>query len=180
MSGKGFVKTGKKSYELRKGAMFLAPEGLEFTMTNTSDELMEMYLINEPVPPGYKPKKEIDINYEGEMPLRNEGYIQVHWSHNGRGGIQGATLGTGRLIINEMTIAQPHSHNMSSEEVWLCTEGKNLEILGKEIRWTTPGMAFRVPPTGFTPHGHINTTEKPVRFMIWIARPDRLKPKTSF
>ena len=176
MSGKGFVKAGGKSYELRKGAMFLAPEGLEFTMTNTSDELMEMYLINEPVPPGYEPNTEIDINYEGEMPLRNEGYIQVHWSHNGRGGIQGATLGTGRLIINAMTIAQPHSHNMSSEEVWLCTEGKNLEILGKEIRWTTPGMAFRVPPTGFTPHGHINTTEKPVRFMIWIARPARLTP----
>ena len=171
MSGKGVVKAGKKTAELRKGALLMIPEGLEFTMTNIGDEIMEMYLINEPVPPDFKPKKEFEINYEDELPLRNEGYIQVHWSHNGRAGIGGATLGTGRLIINEMTIAQPHSHDMSSEEVWLCTENKILEILGKEIRWVMPGMAFRVPPTGFTPHGHINPTEKPTRFLIYIARP---------
>ena len=171
MSGKGVVKAGKKTAELRKGAMLMIPEGLGFTMTNTGDELMTMYLINEPVPPGFKPKKEFEINYEDELSLRNEGYISVHWSHNGRAGISGATLGTGRLIINAMTIAQPHSHDMSSEEVWLCTENKILEILGKEIRWVTPGMAFRVPPTGYTPHGHINPTNKPTRFLIYIARP---------
>ena len=166
MSGNGVVKAGKKTAELRKGAMLMIPEGLEFTMSNNGNELMTMYLINEPVPPGFKPKKEFEINYEDELPLRNDGYISVHWSHNGRAGIGGATLGTGRLIINEMTIAQPHSHDMSSEEVWLCTENKILEILGKEIRWVTPGMAFRVPPTGYTPHGHINPTDKPTRFLI--------------
>jgi len=171
MSGQGVVHTVKKTAELREGAMLMIPEGLEFTMTNTGDELMTMYLINEPVPPGFEPKEEFEINYEDELPLRNEGYISVHWSHNGRAGISGATLGTGRLIINAMTIAQPHSHDMSSEEVWLCTENKILEILGKEIRWVTPGMAFRVPPTGYTPHGHINPTDKPTRFFIYIARP---------
>ncbi len=171
MSGQGVVHTGKKTAELREGAMLMIPEGLEFTMTNTGDELMTMYLINEPVPPGFEPKEKFEINYEDELPLRNEGYISVHWSHNGRAGISGATLGTGRLIINAMTIAQPHSHDMSSEEVWLCTENKILELLGKEIRWVTPGMAFRVPPTGYTPHGHINPTDKPTRFLIYIARP---------
>ena len=173
MSGKGVVKAGKKTAELRKGAMLMMPEGLEFTMTNKGDEMLIMYLINEPVPKGFTPKKEFEINYEDEIPLRNEGYIQVHWSHNGRAGISGATLGTGRLIINAMTIAQPHSHDMSSEEVWLCTEGKLLELIGKEIRWLEPGTAFRVPPTGYTPHGHINPTEEPARFLIYIARPPK-------
>jgi len=67
------------------------------------------------------------------MPLRNEGYITVHWSHNERGGISGATAGFGRLIFNAMTIGQPHSHVPGWEEVWLCTEGKNLCMLGREI-----------------------------------------------
>lgn len=171
MSGKGTLSSANKTAEIRKGAMFMIPEGLEFTLANTGDEMLDMYLINEPVPPGYTPKKEFEINYEDQLPLRNEGYITVHWSHNGRAGIGGATLGTGRLIINAMTIAQPHSHDMTSEEVWLCTEGTPIELLGKEIRWLEPGMAFRVPPTGYTPHGHINPTDKIARFFIYIARP---------
>jgi len=171
MAGTGILTAGKKTAELRKGAMFMIPAGLEFTITNTGDEELDTYLINEPLPPGYTPKKMFEINYEDQLPLRNEGYIQVHWSHNGRAGIGGATLGTGRLIIDPMTIAQPHSHDMSNEEVWLCTEGSPIEILGREIRRLEPGMAFRVPPTGYTPHGHINPTEAPARFMVYIARP---------
>jgi len=172
MSGEGVIRANRKTTELRKGALAVIPEGLEFTMTNTGDELLTMYLVSEPVPEGYEPKKEVDINCEDEMPLRNEGYITVHWSHNGRGGISGATAGFGRLIFNAMTIGQPHSHVPGWEEVWLCTEGKNLCMLGREIRWQPPGTAYRIPPTGFTPHTNINTTEEPVRFLIWIVRPE--------
>jgi mannose-6-phosphate isomerase-like protein (cupin superfamily) len=170
MSGKGNIKTGKKSYELRKGALLVVPEKLEFTVTNTCGVPLTMYLINEPVPPGYKPKKAIEINYENELPLRNEGFITVHWSHNGRKGIGSAVAGYGRLVFDPMTIGQPHSHEPGLEEVWLCTEGKNLAFLGKEICWQYPGTAYRVPPSGFTPHSNINTTEEPVRFLIWIAK----------
>jgi len=173
MSGKGIVNAGGKTNDLRKGALVLAPEALEFTMTNTGDDLLIMYLINEPVPEGYKPKNEIVVNYEDELPLRNDGYIKVHWSHNGRGGISGASIGVGRIISNAMTIGQPHSHTPGWEEVWLVTEGKNLAFLGKEIRWQYPGTAYKVPPTGFTPHTNINTTEKPVRFLIFIGRPPK-------
>ena len=141
-------------------------------MTNTCDELLTMYLVSEPVPEDYEPKKEVDINYENEMPLRNEGYITVHWSHNGRGGISGTTAGFGRLIFNAMTIGQPHSHVPGQEEVWLCTEGKNLCMLGREIRWEPPVMAYKIPPTGFTPHTNINTTEEPVRILLCIVRPE--------
>lgn len=172
MSGKGVIKAKRKSTELRKGALALVPEGLEFTITNTGDELLTMYLVSEPVPEGYKPKKEVEINYEDELQLRNEGYITIHWSHNGRAGIGGATAGFGRLIFNAMTIGQPHSHVPGWEEVWLCTEGKNLCMIGKEIRWQPSGTAYRIPPTGFTPHTNINTTEEPVRFLIWIVRPE--------
>jgi len=170
MSGTGTVKGGSKTAELRKGALFVVPEGLEFTMRNTGGESLVMYLINEPIPEGYEPETEIAINYEDQMPLRSEGFIKVHWSHNGRGGIRGATLSVGRLIYNAMTIGQPHSHGPDYEEVWMVTEGKNLAWLGKEIRWQYPGTAYRIPPSGFTPHTNINTTEEPLRFLIYIAQ----------
>lgn len=170
MSGIGSISGGGKTHDLRKGALFLAPENLECTMKNTGDELLVMYLINEPVREGYKPPKDIVINYEDEMPLRSTGYITVHWSHNGRGGLAGSTAGFGRLIYDPMTIGQPHSHDPGYEEVWLVTEGKNLAFIGKEIRWQCPGTAYRIPPTGYTPHTNINTTEEPVRFLIWIAQ----------
>jgi len=110
MSGEGVIRADCKTTELRKGALAVIPEVLEFTMTNTGDELLTIYLVSEPVPEDYEPKKEVDINYEDEMPLRNEGYITVHWSHNCRGGISCATAGFGRLIFDVMTIGQPHSH----------------------------------------------------------------------
>ena len=90
-SGEGTVKARVKSTEVRKGAFAVISEGFEFAITNTGDELLTIYLVSEPVPEDYEPKKEVDVNYEDEMPLRNEGYITVHWSHNGRGGISGAT-----------------------------------------------------------------------------------------
>ena len=171
MSGAGTVAAGGKTADLRKGALLLIPEKLAFTLKNTGDRLLVMYLVNEPVPEGYIPKKEFVINYEEELPLRSSGYITVHWSHNGRAGISGATAGFGRLVYDPMTIGQPHSHGPGLEEVWLLTEGKNLVFLGKEIRRQLPGMAYRIPPTGFTPHTNINTTEEPCRFLIWIAQP---------
>jgi mannose-6-phosphate isomerase-like protein (cupin superfamily) len=170
MSGTGTVTAGSTNAELRKGALLLIPEKLEFTFNNTGDTPLVMYLVNEPVPYGYSAKKEFVINYEERQHLNN-GYITVHWSHNSLGGISGATAGFERIIFDPMTIGQPHSHIPGWEEVWLLTEGKNLVFLGKEIRRQLPGMAYRIPPTGFTPHTNINTTEEPCRFLIWIAQP---------
>jgi len=49
------------------------PEGLEFTITNKGDGLLEMYLIVEPVPQGFIPKKSIVVKDEKAMPLRYQG-----------------------------------------------------------------------------------------------------------
>ncbi len=172
MSGTGIVTAGDTTHQLRKGALFLIPEGLEFTIGNTGDTLLEMYLINESVPSSYKPADTIKINYEDEMPLRNSGYIQVHWSHNGlnvftvKDGL-GTLESVNILTFNAMTIGQPHSHDESTEEVWTLVEGKNLAFLGKEIRWQEPGAAYKIPPNGQTPHSNINTTEKPAKFLYF-------------
>ncbi len=83
LSGKGTVTGGGKTDDLFDGICFFVPEGLEFTIANTADEMLVMYLIVEPTPPGFTPKKDIAVKDEKAMPLRDQGYLKVHWSHNG-------------------------------------------------------------------------------------------------
>jgi mannose-6-phosphate isomerase-like protein (cupin superfamily) len=171
-SGTGSIKTAGKTTELRSGIFVLVPEGLEFTMSNTGDNLLVMYLINEPVPAGFTPKKELVVKDEKAMPYRDSGYLKVHWSHNGKNVLTTqdglATIKAVNYITFEpMSIGQPHSHGVGTEEVWLVLEGKNLLYLGKEIRWQLPGTAYKIPPTGFTPHSNINPTGEPARFLYF-------------
>ncbi|MFC1693062.1 cupin domain-containing protein [Candidatus Latescibacterota bacterium] len=171
-SGKGIIKAGGKTHDLYHGIFLLVPANLEFTITNTGDELLEMYIINEPIPEGFRPNSELLVKDENTMPFRNDGYLSVHWSHNGKNvfNVQDG-LGTLELVncltFNAMTIGQPHSHEPGVEEVWAVVEGINLAFLGKEIRWQYPGTAYMIPPTGFTPHSNINTTEKPIKFLYY-------------
>jgi mannose-6-phosphate isomerase-like protein (cupin superfamily) len=171
-SGNGAIKAGGRTAELRDGVFILVPEGLEFTIANTADEMLVMYLIVEPTPPGFTPKKDIAVKDEKAMPLRDQGYLKVHWSHNGKNiftqtdGL--ATLkSVNCLTFDPMTIGQPHSHGPGLEEVWAVVSGKNLLFLGKEIRWQLPGTAYKIPPTGTTPHSNINCTEEPIRFLYF-------------
>ena len=172
VSGTGIIKAGGETAELRNGVFVLVPEGLEFTIKNNGDNLLVMYLIDEPVPAGFTPKKSMVVKDEKAMPYRNDGYLQVHWSHNGKNifttGDGLATLKSVNLLIfNAMTIGQPHSHGPGLEEVWTVIEGKNLAFLGKEIRWQGPGEAYKIPPTGYTPHSNINTTDEPILFLYF-------------
>ena len=173
-SGEGIVKAGNKIDELRNGIVMLVPADLEFTITNTSDKLLTMYLICEPIPAGFRPNKEILVKDEKTMANRDQGYLKVHWSHNGKNVFNVKDgLGTLELVniitFDVMTIGQPHSHDATTEEVWAVVEGKNLAFLGKEIRWQYPGTAYKIPPTNFTPHSNINTAEEPIKF-FYFAR----------
>ena len=172
VSGKGTVKSGKQTTELREGIFVLAPEGVEFSLTNTGDALLEMYLINEPVPAGFTPKKELAIKDEKAIPLRDQGYLKVHWSHNGKNVLTVADglaslKAVNFITFDPMTIGQPHSHGPGLEEVWLTVSGDYLLFLGKEIRWQRPGAAYKIPPTGNTPHSNINPGGEPVRFLYF-------------
>lgn len=172
VSGKGELRAGGKTVEVRDGIFVIVPEGLEFTLENTSDELLVLYLIADPVPAGFVPKKELVVKDVKAMALRDQGYLKVHWAHNGKNvfipadGL--ATLKSVNFITFEtMTMGQPHSHGPGTEEVWMVISGKNLMFLGKEIRWQTAGEAYKIPPNGTTPHSNINCTDEPVRFLYF-------------
>ena len=182
--GEGEITGGGKKFKVRNGIIALVPADLEFTIRNTGDVPLIMYLINEPTPDGFRPNDYILVKDEHETPYRNNNsYLTAHWIHNGKGiftiedglgTIQAVNIGT----MNAMTMGHPHSHGPGIEEVWTVVRGRNLEQLGREIRWVEPGTGFIIPPNGETPHSHINTTQEPVKFLLfatgwWKNKPPR-------
>jgi len=171
LSGSGTVSGGGKTYEIHKGSGILIPDGIEFMMTASSGEPLTMYMVNEPVPDGFVPKKEIVITDENTAPYERD---DVHWCMVFKRIFSEASgLATIQSIItvtfSPMTMGQPHSHSGGCEETWMAMEGDNNFLLGKQIRKQPPGTAFMIPPDGRTPHATINTSDKPVK-MFHVAR----------
>jgi mannose-6-phosphate isomerase-like protein (cupin superfamily) len=172
-AGKGKITAGGETADVFDGILVLMPEGLEFTITNTEDKQLEVYVVCEPVTEGFAPNKTMTVVNEKLMPYRDVGIPKTHWAHNGksiftkRKGL--STISAITLItFNAMTIGHPHSHGEDYEEIWTVIEGKGVAFLGKEIRWQPPGTAYKIPQTNFTPHSNINITERPVKY-LYIA-----------
>ena len=70
LSGKGTLASGGKTYDLYSGMTFLVPGGVEFSMINTGEEPMTMYLVAEPTPDGFSPKRSVSISSANFLALR--------------------------------------------------------------------------------------------------------------
>ncbi|MCE5251427.1 cupin domain-containing protein [bacterium] len=175
ISGKGTITGGGKTYDLYEGICFLVPENLKFIMTNTGDEPLTMYLICEPVQPGFTPRKDIFVKSEAETPF-NSGV--GHWSYqekdllvhaNGFSTLHAVIT----LTLDPMTIGHPHVHVKGCEEVWTTVYGDNIAWLGKQIRFQPPGTAYMIPPDGKTNHSNINQSKTDqVKMLYFSVRDD--------
>ena len=175
LSGKGVMDAGKKEkQDLYRGIVILMPADKTFTITNTGDEPLTMYLISEPTTPGFKPVKKMVVKDENTMPIVS---TNGHWCHivkdifSPKDGLSTlyAVLTVG---VDPMTITHPHSHNTDFEEVWTGLEGTSIAFLGKQIRMQPPGTAYMIPPDDKTAHSNINRTEKPVKLLYFSTRFD--------
>jgi mannose-6-phosphate isomerase-like protein (cupin superfamily) len=173
--GKGVLKGGGKTADLFDGICFLVPEGLEFTIENTTDDPLTMFLISEPTPAGFVPRKDI--------PVKNENLTQIgtkdgHWCYQERDLILGgdglATMyAVITLTMDPMTIGHPHFHVRGCEEAWTTIKGNNLAFLGKQLRNQPPGTAYMIPPDGKTNHSNINTSKtEQVKMLYFATRKD--------
>ena len=175
ISGKGTVTSGRKTADLYSGIFVLIPDKCSFTMTNTGDDFLNMYLIVEPVVrDDFTPQKEVIVVDENTIPILT---TTGHWTMIIK---QAFNINKELSIIeyvnaitfDPMTIGQPHSHNVGCEEVWTCIEGETLLFLGKQLRMQTPGTAYMIPTDGNTPHSNINHTDKPVKLLYFAVRKD--------
>ncbi len=169
--GKGIVSWKGKTADLFDGICFLAPEGLEFTMTNTGDEPLTMFVVAEPVPAGFTPKRDIVVKNENTFPI---GTKDGHWVYQERDlFLKNDGLATLYAVItltqDPMTVGHPHFHDSKIEEIWTTIKGNNLAFLGKQIRHQPPGTAYMIPPDGKTNHSNINQSKTEQIKMLYIA-----------
>jgi len=171
ISGTGTLTAGGKSADLYPGIVVLMPAGLEFTMANTGDKALTMYLLNELIPAGFRPNKEMLVKDENATPVAS---YNGHWCHivkplfetnDGLGTLERVFT----VALDPMTIGHPHSHGEGCEEVWTALKGESIAWLGKQIRMQPEGTGYMIPPDGKTPHSNVNISNEQIK-MFYFAR----------
>ena len=166
---------GGQTANLYRNITILMPANLEFTITNTGDGPLSMYVINEPTPPGFRPNANMLVWDENKLPILSSDGM---WSHvvktlfvtaDGLGTLQ--TVLT--VALDPLTIGKPHpfpgEDSNEIEEVWTALDGTSLAFVGNQLRRQTPGMALYHVPDNKTPHTNINQSEEQIRF-LYFAR----------
>lgn len=185
VKGTGEITAAGETAALRKDIAVFMPAGLEFVMKSTGDDALEMYVINEPTPPGFHPKDKMAVKDEAaahqRTPAGGDPYIvggaSGHWAHIVKELFSPADgLATEQSVItvtiDPLTMGEPHPHRPGQEEIWAALEGTSLLMMGTELRIQKPGMAFMLPPDAYTVHSNINAGDRPVKFLYFAKFPE--------
>jgi mannose-6-phosphate isomerase-like protein (cupin superfamily) len=78
LSGRGSAVAGGESAELYPNVAILMPANLEFTIRNTGDQPLTMYLVVEPTPEGFRPNPNMLVRDENATPISS---TSGHWAH---------------------------------------------------------------------------------------------------
>ncbi len=174
LSGEGAITSGGESADLFTGIAVLMPPGIRFTMKNTGDSELTMYLLTEKTVPGFKPLDTMKVVDENTAAW-NEG--NPHWVgmskplFNKGNGL--ASIGNILTVtLDSRTMFHPHSHQEGQEEVWTAIKGDMFFLLGKELREQPPGTAYYIPPTGYTAHGNINVSDSTIKLFYFSRLKD--------
>jgi mannose-6-phosphate isomerase-like protein (cupin superfamily) len=181
LSGQGALSAGGENADLSRNIAVLVPANLEFTIKNTGEAPLTMYVINEPAPTGFRPNSSILVRDENKLPITS---TDGHWSdivktlfvtQDGLGTLESVLT----VTLDPLTIDRPHlTDHEDIEEVWTVLSGTSLAFVGNQLRRQTPGMAFLHIPDNRTPHANVNYNEDhQVRF-LYFARyhPHQLRP----
>jgi mannose-6-phosphate isomerase-like protein (cupin superfamily) len=175
-SGRGVVTAGGQTAGLFRNVAVLMPANLAFTIKNTGDQPLIMYVINEPTPSGFRPNANMLVRDENKLPISSSNGM---WSHivktiftteDGLGTLQ--TVLT--VTLDPLTIGKPHpfpgEDSNEIEEVWTALDGTSLAFVGNQLRRQTRGMALYHIPDNQAPHTNINQSEDTQVRFLYFAR----------
>jgi mannose-6-phosphate isomerase-like protein (cupin superfamily) len=172
-SGHGTVTAAGQTSDLAGNIAILVPANIEFTIKNAGDQPLTMYVINEPVPAGFRPNSSILVRDENKLPITSS---DGHWAHIVKTlFVTGDGLATLESVLtvslDPLTLGRPHVVDHDDiEEVWTALKGTSIAFVGNQLRRQTPGMSFYHIPDNKTPHTNINQSEdSQVRF-LYFAR----------
>jgi mannose-6-phosphate isomerase-like protein (cupin superfamily) len=170
-SGQGTVTAGGQTADLYRNIAVLMPANLEFTIKNTGDQPLAMYVINEPTPPGFRPNDAMLVRDENKLPVTSTTGLWCHIvktlfvTSDGLGTLQSVLT----VTLDPLTIGKPHVVDHTDiEEVWTALYGTSLAFVSNALRKQTPGMAFYHVPDNLTPHTNVNQNEdSQVKFLYF-------------
>jgi mannose-6-phosphate isomerase-like protein (cupin superfamily) len=175
-SGKGTAHAGGQAVALYRNMAILVPAGLRFSLENTGDQPMTMYVINEPIPSDFRPNPDILARDENQLPITSSSGMWAHIvktlfvSADGLGTLQAVLT----VTLDPLTIGKPHpvpgEDSNEIEEVWTALDGTSLAMVGNQLRRQTPGMAYLHIPDNQTPHTNINDSEDSQARFLYFAR----------
>lgn len=184
MQGQGEITAHGRTVPIHPGNAILMPEGLEFTLHNTGESELNVYMIGDPTYPGFKPLSDFVVKDEARLPQSAPATPSPftspgaggHWAHithsffnskNGLATVQGIIT----VEIRPMTLGEPHPHLPGKEEIWCEIVGKSLAFVGPQVRMQHPGQAYILRPDGLTTHSNINfgqPGDAPIKF-LWFS-----------
>jgi mannose-6-phosphate isomerase-like protein (cupin superfamily) len=173
-SGRGTATAAGQTADLFRNIAILMPANLEFTLQNTGDQPLTMYVINEPTPPGFRPNSTMLVRDENQLPISTSNGM---WSHivktlfvtaDGLATLQSVLT----VTLDPLTVGKPHpvpgEDCNDIEEVWTALDGTSLAFVNNQLRRQTPGMAFYHIPDNQTPHTNINQNQdSQVKFLYF-------------
>ena len=172
-SGQGTVTAGGQTAELFRNIAVLMPANLEFTLNNTGDQPLAMYVVNEPTPPGFRPNAYMLVRDENKIPISTTTSLwceivkPLFATEDGLGTLQSVET----VTFDPLTISKPHVVDHTDiEEVWTELYGTSIAFISNALFKQTPGMAFYHVPDSLTPHSTINQNpDSQVKF-FYFAR----------
>lgn len=173
VSGRGTATAGGQNADLSRNIAVLVPANLEYTIKNTGDEPLAMYLIREPIPAGFRPNSDLLVRDGNKIPISSS---DSHWAHidkplfvtqDGLGTLEAVLI----VALDPLTMGRPHIVDHDDiEEIWTAVEGTSLAFVSNELRRQTPGMSFYHIPDNKTPHTNINQNENNEVSFLYFAR----------
>jgi mannose-6-phosphate isomerase-like protein (cupin superfamily) len=175
-AGKGVAHAGNQSIDLHRNVAILVPAGLPFSIENTADEPLAMYVIVEPTPQGFRPNREILARDENQLPITSTSGMWAHIVKKVFTTADGLATMEAVLTVtlDPLTIGKPHpvpnEDSNQIEEVWTALDGTSLAMIGNQLRRQTPGMSYLHIPDNKTPHTNVNPSEDSAVRFLYIAR----------
>ncbi len=170
ISGEGVIDADRESSELYAGIGVIVPPDVEFIVTNTGDKPLTYYIIEEPIPDGFRPRKSIVVKYEYDNDIstnirRVENENLLFSREDGL-----AVLFSFNPVMYEpKSWVPPHVHDPGIEEVWIGIDGDMSIQVGSQRRIFPPGSAYKVPANGITPHTNINGSDVSKK-LLWMMK----------
>jgi mannose-6-phosphate isomerase-like protein (cupin superfamily) len=175
-AGRGSIAAGGQTEDLSPNIAVLVPARLSFTLRNTGSQSLGMYVINEPIPPGFRPNTQLLVRNENQLPIISTDGMWAHIvktlfvTQDGLATLQRVLT----VTLDPLTMGKPHpapgEDTDGIEEVWTQLEGTSVAMIGSHLYRQTPGMAYLHIPNNQVPHANINPDpDNPVKF-LYFAR----------